>query len=200
MSYRKNNTPFFQIETTGANFHSCGLGGEIASGGKATLEGSEKECVVTFTSTANGIEVKPSGFECQYYCGARASFDGIYLKPAAGCDSRSMKKTRSLFKKLYDKKKYQQAFTKLNTLYTTCRKTLGWLETGWIQNDLAVTQYKMGDTKGCNATLASFTEDVKKPDEVILQDHAPSDAEAWLPIVKAARHNLELCNKITNKG
>ncbi|MFZ2754739.1 MAG: hypothetical protein WAZ48_15015, partial [Lysobacteraceae bacterium] len=75
----------FTIESVGANFHLCSLDGRIVDA-KAALEagGDEAGCVVSFAPTADGIEVS-STETCREYCGARARFDGPYLRPAAGC-------------------------------------------------------------------------------------------------------------------
>jgi hypothetical protein len=44
-------------------------------------------------------------------------------------------------------------------------------------------------------TLAPLQEDAAMSDDEIRDNYPPSDADAWLPIVKAARFNLGLCRK-----
>lgn len=74
----------FSLESLGANGHSCSLDGSIRNG-EASLHEDWQEgvCTVTFKLQDNSIEVSNEMTEsCRGYCGARASFDGSYLKPA----------------------------------------------------------------------------------------------------------------------
>jgi hypothetical protein len=69
--------------------------------GRAELESSKqgKPCIVTFTQKGNDIDVDSGTYnECREYCGAGAGFEGLYLKPARGCDPPAMKKSRAAFK------------------------------------------------------------------------------------------------------
>lgn len=82
----------------------------------------------------------------------------------------------------------------LEPAFNNCAKTLDWLETGWIRNDLAITQYRLGDSAGCLRTLEPLAKDAAKSDAQIRDEMvAPTDVENWLPVVKAARTNLKLC-------
>jgi hypothetical protein len=185
----------FDLQSVGANFHTCGLEGRIV-GGKATLEtfDGEAACVVTFALRADGIAV--SGTQaCQSYCGARAGFDGNYLRPAPGCGSNEKRAARAEFKRLYDRKRYSEALTKLAPLTSACDRTLYRYERGEILNDIAITQYKLGRRADCLRTLEPLAEDAALSDDEIRDGYPPSDADAWLPIVKAARFNLGLCRK-----
>lgn len=194
LTIKKNNQKIlFEITTVGGNFHTCGLSGEIKKH-QARLEAMDKECVVTFTQKGKDIDVSQSGEECRYYCGARAAFEGLYLEPAAGCDGKSYKKARADFKKRYDKKEYEDALKGLNALFKACNRTIDWIETGWVKNDIAITQYHLGDSAGCRATLKSFQAEAAQSDDEIRNNYPPSDGDAWLPALKAARHNLKLCS------
>lgn len=195
---REKGKTLFEINTIGANFHTCGLSGEIKNN-QARLEAMEKECVVTFTKKDKDIDVAQSGEECRHYCGARAAFEGLYLEPAHGCSEAARTKTRKRFKELYDKKEYEEALKYLAPILKTCARTLGWIETGWIKNDVALTQYKLGDLAGCKQTLGSFAAEVAQTDDEIRNNYPPSDADTWLPVVKAARYNLGLCSKKAKK-
>lgn len=194
LTIKKNNQKIlFEITTVGANFHTCGLSGEIKKN-QARLEAMDKECVVTFTQKGRDIDVSQSGEECRYYCGARAVFEGLYLEPAAGCDGKSYKRARENFKKRYDKKEYDDALKGLTGLFNACKRTMDWIETGWVKNDIAITQYHLGDSAGCRATLKSFETEAAQSDDEIRNNYPPSDGDAWLPVAKAARHNLKLCS------
>ncbi|MBX3721260.1 MAG: hypothetical protein KF713_05415 [Turneriella sp.] len=195
---KEKGKTLFEINTIGANFHTCGLSGEVKNN-RARLEAMDKECVVTFTKKGRDVDVAQSGEECRYYCGARAAFEGLYLEPAAGCSEAARAKTRKRFKELYDKKNYADALKDLAPLLKTCARTLGWIETGWIKNDIAITQYKLGDHTGCRQTLSSFASEAAQSDDEVRNNYPPSDAETWLPVVKAARYNLGLCSKAQKK-
>jgi len=191
----------FQLEAMGGNAHSCGLDGEIRNG-RATLEGMDKDkpCVVTFTVKGDGIAVDSVDAQiCRYYCGMRAAFEGLYMKAAPGCAPAAMRATRKEFKALYDRKDYAAARAKLEPAFNNCTKTLDWLETSWIRNDLAITQYRLGDNAGCLRTLEPLAKDAAKSDRQIQADFPPTDADNWLPVVKAARTNLKLCGGAPKK-
>ena len=186
----------FSIEAMGGNAHSCSLNGEIRDG-RATLEAMDpgKPCVVTFKREADGVAV--ASFDpqlCRYFCGMRADFEGKYLKTAAGCTPKPLARTREEYTRLYDRKDYTAARAKLEPAFNDCAKTLDWLETGWMRNDLALTQFRLGDAAGCLRTLEPLAKDAAKSDAQIRDEMvAPTDVDNWLPVVKAARTNLKLC-------
>ncbi len=191
----KNGGRPFEIESYGGNFHICNLDGAIV-GDKATLATYDDEpaCTVTFAPTVQGIDVS-STESCRMYCGARAGFDGLYLKPMAGCGRVALQKTRDDFKRLYDRKQYAPALAMLSPVPTRCARTLDRYANGGILNDIAIVQYKLGQRDACLRTLAPFEEEAAMSDDEIRDGYPPSDADAWLPIVKAARFNLGLCRK-----
>lgn len=193
----KGGTLKFSIQTVGANFHTCDVEGEL-NNGRATLEALEKDapCVVTMTATPKGIEVKSSDSgTCRYYCGARAHFEGLYIAPPPECAGKAVAASRKSFKQLYDGKKFADARAKLEPVLQKCSMLLNWLEDGRIRNDLAVTLHKLNDLAGCRAVLAPLAEDAASTDDQIREGYPPSDAESYLPIVKATRTNLKLCRE-----
>ncbi|WP_236173601.1 hypothetical protein [Pseudomonas pseudonitroreducens] len=137
-----NGQQSFSLESLGANGHSCSLDGSIRNG-EANLREDWQEgvCNVKFKLQSNGIEVDNEQNEsCRGYCGARASFGGSYLKPAAGCSTAALRQTRNRFKRLYDSKDYAGAERLLAPLLSDCKATLHWLEELATRNDLALTQ------------------------------------------------------------
>lgn len=189
----------FEIDAVGGNAHTCSLSGEIKSG-KSVLEGSEKDkpCIVSFTTTGKGINVTDNENACRYYCGARAGFTGLYLKPQKGCDSASMKKTRKEFKRLYDKREFALARVKLEQLLKTCSDIIDWTDLGWIRNDLAITLYKLRDYSECRRVLQPLEEDAKQSDDELRESYPPADAYSAIPIARATRTNLKLCSQVNN--
>jgi hypothetical protein len=186
----------FNLEAMGGNAHSCQLDGEIRNG-RATLEAMDKDkpCIVTFTARGEGIAVDSVDQQiCRYFCGMRAMFEGLYMKPAPGCAPAALKRTRDEFKKLYDRKDFAAARAKLEPAFNNCAKTIDWLDTGWIRNDLALAQLRAGDAAACLRTLEPLAKDAAKSDAQIRDDIvSPTDVDNWLPVVRAARTNLKLC-------
>jgi hypothetical protein len=192
----KDGTLSFNIFAMGGNAHMCDLGGEI-SGGRATLLDSgdkNNPCIIRFSQKGSGVEVSVETDEaCRYYCGMRARFDGEYFKPAAACVPKAVNKSRQDFKRLYDKKAFAEAAAVLEPILKECSKTMNWLDKGWISNDLALTYHKLHRDEICMEYLKGLEEDAAKTDDKIREEYPPSDADSYLPIVKAARTNSKLC-------
>ena len=81
----------------------------------------------------------------------------------------------------------------LAPLLSQCQRTLDWLSEPWLRNDLALAQLRAGDAAACRATLAPLAADAARSDEAIRNDYPPSDADAYLSVLKATRTNLKLC-------
>lgn len=184
----------FKIDAFGANGHTCSLDGDI-HGNRAELEGDESKCIVTFDAGEKGIGVS-SNEACRTYCGMRAQFDGVYFKPEAGCASDDRSRTRDAFKTIYAKKDYAAAREKLEPVLTRCAPLLSWLEKASIRNDLAVTLYHLHDRAACLSVLDPLAEDAAKTDDAIRENYPPTDADDYLPLIKAARTNLKLCKAL----
>lgn len=187
----------FELQSLGANGHSCTLSGMIRQG-KAVLLDGDSRCVVSFQAMSKAIRVSADGSDaCRGYCGARAMFDGVYTRPAAGCDTASLRKTRNAFKKLYDQKNYAQAERTLAPVLQNCKRTLFWLEDGSIRNDLALTQAKLGKGAACYKTLQPLAKDTAKTDKAVCDSDdrylPPVDCTSYLSVVQAARTNLKWC-------
>ncbi len=192
----KNGALMFAIESVGGNGHSCSLDGEVRNG-KARLAGADEKtpCIVTFTNTPSGIDVKGNSFEAcgSQYCGMRATFEDVYFLPPPVCASAAVASTRKAFKQLYDARRFAEAREKLAPVLNDCARTLDWLTGARVRNDLAVTLHKLGDMAACRAVLAPLADDAKMTDKAVRENYPPSDAESYLPVVRAARTNLNLC-------
>jgi hypothetical protein len=182
----------FKIDAFGANGHTCSLDGDI-QGKQAKLEGDDEPCIVKFDASANGIDVHGND-ACRTYCGMRARFDGMYFKPAPGCASDDRSHTRDTFKTIYAKKDYAAARAKLEPVLAQCSPLLSWLESASIRNDMAVTLYHLHDRAACLSVLQPLAADAAKTDDAIRENYPPTDADDYLPLIKAARTNLKLCN------
>lgn len=191
----KTGKLLFNIDSMGDNGHSCTLEGEIKQG-KATLEGDDPKqpCVVSFAQTKDGIKVgRNEGMACQFYCGVRATFEGVYMQAPAACRPDAVEKTRAAARKAYDGKNFDSARNLLGTALKDCKPFLGTFTEGWLRNDLAITLHKLKDLAGCRETLKPLAADAAQKEAKIREDYAPLEADAYLPILKATRVNLKLC-------
>lgn len=195
ISTSEDRTAHFSIEAIGGNGHMCSLEGEVRDlRARLDVDEPDKACVVTFLPKAEGIEVSSVDSElCRFFCGMRATFEGQYLKPSPGCGSQERGATRERFKQLYAAKSYAKASTVLEPLLRDCSKTLDWLESGWVRNDLAITQYHLGRLADCRKTLEPLTAEAAKTEEELRSSLPPSDFDNYLPIAKATWHNAKLC-------
>ena len=100
---------------------------------------------------------------------------------------------RREFKKLYDAGDYARAQAALRPVLADCGASMPWLEAGWIRNDLALTQFKLGDPQGCLLTLQPLRADAARSDSDIRAAYPPSDADRYLSILRATRSNAGRC-------
>lgn len=184
----------FTLFSTGPNGHSCDLAGDIAHGSSRLEVKGMPVCLVKFTAGPGRIDVAAETQEaCRVYCGARAGFAAAYLRVADECRQAAREATRKAFKQLYDSKAYAEALARLQPLLTTCADAMDELETGWLRNDIAVTQHKLRQFAACRASLAPLAKDAGRTDEAIREDLLPVDALNVLPLMRATRTNLRLC-------
>ena len=182
----------FKIETVGGNAHTCELSGVI-SNGKSTIENSS--CEVTFRNKGLDVEVATNGSkDCLMFCGMRAGFAGIYRKPGPLCTSSSISNSKEIFKKRYVAKDYAAALAVISPIATQCKQFLDWIDSAWILNDLALTQFKLGNRADCLKTLEPLRKDAALSEEGIRKVYPPTDADNYLPVVHATRTNLKLCS------
>jgi hypothetical protein len=190
-SLRVKPNGHFDISTIGSSGHTCTLDGTIVLG-NAKLDGSS--CVVNFTPKGGAVEVGTNGSDnCRGFCGIRASFDGTYLKPSPACTDKAVAASRKTFKRQYDAKDYAAAQTTLAPVLSECDKTIDWFAKGRIRNDLALTQFKLGDRAACLQTLQPLAEHTAQTDDDIKAMYPPFQADIFLPVVRATRTNLKLC-------
>jgi hypothetical protein len=156
--------------------------------------GDGKPCIVGFTPKADGIAVTGNDeLICTYYCGQGATFPGLYLRVAPACTVDAVKKTRDTFKQRYDRKEYAAARALLEPVVGQCARTLNRMDGGWIRNDLAITQYRLGDMAACRQTLLPLQKDAQLKDDDVGEGLGPIPQQKYLPVIKAARTNLRLC-------
>ena len=187
----------FTINAQGSRGHSCGLAGVIKKD-KATISSNDfPDCVVRFAPVPGeiGVSDDPENNCHRAFCGMRADFQGTYLQPGFGCDTRAKRKVRMNFKSHYDNKDYSQALAALEPLLQKCGKTLSWVESGSIRNDVALTKYKLNDFSGCLQTLEPMSKDIKE-DDASPMDIQWEDERNRVTVLNAARFNARLCSSM----
>ncbi len=196
LSHTQNGQLKFEIETVGANVHICSLDG-VMKNNQANLDSFDdgEPCIVTMKATNEGIEVSASeSGACRDYCGMRAGFEGLYLMPSATCKRDAVIATRAKFKKLYLAKKFSEAYQTLAPILNECKRTTDWLTDGRIRNDLAVTLHKLNKRTECRTVLKPLAEDAALKDDDLAGKYPPSDLDNLMPVVRATRTNLKLCD------
>lgn len=185
----------FRLRAEGANGHSCGLDGTILAGvASLTPEGVREVCRVFFGRDGEAVVLSTNGAEaCRYYCGARASFEGRYLPSRAGCSEPARRTARRDFKARYDAGDYAGALARLQPVLARCTAATPWLELGWIRNDVAIAQLKLGAPGDCLQTLAPLRADAARSEAEIREAYPPSDADRYLSILRATRSNAARC-------
>jgi len=185
----------FELETVGANGHSCSLDGEIRNGRTTVADAPEPvACVVRFIASGNGIDVSTNdAASCRSFCGTQAGFTGRYLRPLPGCDSLSRGATGADFKRLYEDGAYRDAQQHASRLLERCTPLLTWNERARWLNDLALTQYHLRQYDACVRTLQPLADDAAESNQALMDRLAPTDYENYLPIVESTRNNLRWC-------
>lgn len=199
-------TQYFKIVALGPNGHSCGLDGRLFDRHFEIKNDYDQDtCSIDFDGVDGGFDVKvirgeDGGTSCRMYCGMRAGFEGTYLKPPAGCTSSEVKAARKKFQASYAKKDFAGARALLEPVLQICPKYIFWTDRGWIRNDLAIAQFRSGDSASCLETLAGFGDDLNQTDKQIRDTNAPSDADNQIRLMKAAKTNLRLCKGETQSA
>ena len=194
----RDGTQRFSLNEVGANFHTCDLEGDVRAS-RATLPTyDDAVCRISFARQDDGILVEQNedDFEhCRSFCGARASFGGVYLSIAPMCEPDLIAAQRKAFKKAYDQKRFADAAVMLESVIPACERTLTDADHGWIASDLAITRHKLGDHSGCVAVLEGYRELASMDEAAIRDSYPPSEADVYARLARAVRTNLKLCGK-----
>lgn len=192
----------FDIESTGANCHQCGVSGVIRGNtGYADGDGSPSQCRIAFSGNRSAVAVEPSTEEeCREFCGARAGFDGSYAVPPPACtrDARQALRDRALAS--YRSRRYAQAAGALQGLLAQCGAFMHWIETDRVRNDLALSQYRAGEREQCLETLKSTLAAEFRDEEELRRGGPriylpPCDFDNYVEVAKATWFNRALCTK-----
>jgi hypothetical protein len=181
----------FDLNTVGGNAHLCGLSGQL-TGPNSALANSQ--CVVTIAKKGYDLQVSTNGdASCRDFCGMRAGFEGLYIRPSGECTASAVTRARKEFKMQYDHKQYASAVQTLEPLLTLCARVLNWQDERWMRNDLALAQLRSGNAAVCRKTLEPLQELSNMSDDEIRAMPEPAYTDTWLAIAKATRTNRKLC-------
>ena len=197
LSLKKNENGriSFSLYSRGANGHECGIDGEIQetlAHVAGIVEG--RPCLIKFQPTSKGIAVSAESEGCQDFCGVRAGISGEYLTTTKDCTTDAVLKSRQKFKTLFDSKAFHQAKATLAPLISACEDTLNFIESTWMRNDLALTNYRLKDYNECMRILAPVA-DIAVEYEGVEATELRSDLQELLPVMKATLTNLKHCKK-----
>jgi hypothetical protein len=191
----------FKIEVVGANAHTCELEGQLVSGvGRIVEEGSADVCEVHVDAAQGGWNVSTqTESACRVWCGARAWFEGVYLKPAPECEETKVAASRKEASAAYKKRDYARTREVLAGLLTRCEPVLDRFTLMWLRNDAAIASHHLQDDAGCRRLLEPLQQLVTTPDEDVGAGE-PSFQDEWLKIARATRTNAKLCAPPAGQG
>lgn len=190
----------FSIVSVSANCHTCDLSGQIIGYSAETVDegltNEEMVCRIRMTPSPDGrqVKVEPQTFEaCRQYCGMRAAFDGIYLKPKVLCTDKGQRSARNRFIQHYRAKQFSQAVETLRPILEQCGEFLNWIEIDDVRNDLSLAYFHAGKSRQCIDTLQKTRASSFVNEEALRQGLPPCDFDNYVPTAKATWHNLRLC-------
>ena len=197
----QGSTRRFELSSVGANGHSCTLSGTLQGEAAVVSDGGGEPCRVAFKPSGGGFDLQAlTKDSCRDYCGARADFEGEYVRLPAGCPAAARKQRQATFLADYRGKRYADALTTLDALGKECGDFFDWLERDRFANDRAIALLRLGRRKECLAALDT-TIAAGSHDEESLLDALdkrgtmlpPSDWDSYLPIAKSTWFNRKLC-------
>jgi hypothetical protein len=184
----------FKIDVVGANAHLCQLEGQLVRGvGRIVEEGSIEVCEVHVDVAQGGWNVSTqTESACRVWCGARAWFEGVYLKPAPGCEGAKVAVSRKEASAAYQKHDYARTREVLSGLLARCEPVLDRFTVMWMRNDAAIASHHLHDDEGCRLLLEPLQELVTAPDDDIGTTE-PAFKDELLKLAHATRTNAKLC-------
>jgi hypothetical protein len=182
----------FNISTIGGNCHTCAIEGTFH--GRVGVDKDEGKCHIVVSGNKDALKLDSSATveACRDFCGMRAMFDGDYRRAPAACTDRRRQARIGQAHKQYAAKNYDGARTTLRSLLSDCGAFMDWIERDKTRSDLAVTEYRRGDSGQCLAAL-SETSAVKAQKDASLV-LPPCDADNYAATSKAILYNRGLCS------
>lgn len=183
----------FEISGVGSNGNPCTIDG-LRQGLTGRASDAGRVCVVKFARHPDGVEVKAQTRSiCTRFCGAEATFEGVYLKPAAGCSDKERERTQKSVEAATEAKDDAKVETLLSKQLESCVKTLPWLDGVGARTDLAAAQFRQGRKADCLKTLEPLVEDADASDEKLQEKYPPFDLYRYESALKDLRATLKQC-------
>ena len=183
----------FEISGAGQSGAACMMDG-LLKGNTGRAADAGKTCIVKFTKHVDGVAVKaqtPS--VCARFCGAEASVEGLYVRPAPGCADKERERTLKAVEAATKAKDDAKVETLLATQVETCARTLSWLDAIAARVDLAAAQMRQNRKADCLTTLKPHIEDADASAETLEEKYSSFDLYRYEATLKELRETLKQC-------
>jgi hypothetical protein len=190
----------FAVDTSGADGHRCRLRGEIRDG-RAVLKGSDAKapCIVILKAAADGVDVNTADDAVcrREFCGAHATFAGVYRRAPAICTQAQARRTQDKFAAQIKQKQFREALTTLGPLIKQCGGFVEGRRFAALQNEFALTAHRAGDNASCRTALTPLRARAAKTDAELTEEfaHAPTEAAQEIRIAKTTRAHARRCDR-----
>jgi hypothetical protein len=189
-----------QLDTIGANGHSCGLEAWVRDMKALTPEG----CRISFERSLDRVSVNPdpnTEAACRGPCGARAFFKGDYYREVPACRAEPVKRERDRFTVLYRSRKYREAAGVLSALLNRCGRFMYWLpDEAQLRNDLALTYHHLSDDAACLGVLSPLRRAFVEDEGLTGRAFTPVDEDEGQAMVRITRFNWKTCGGQNRRG
>jgi hypothetical protein len=184
--------PYFSIEVTGGNGHTCSVYGAMRGMKGYPYDSVEPVCIIDFVLSQQTITVTAPE-ACHQFCGMRAWIEGKYRRVPPGCSPKQDRARRDSFARQYRSGAYQRAYATLSSFYDECGDLLFWIDMDQIRSDLAITLYHMNRAGDCLAILDRTVAAESKGRDELRSNLPPSDFDSYVKTAEAIWHNMQLC-------
>ena len=183
----------FEISGAGQSGAACMMDG-LLKGDTGRAADAGKTCIVKFTKHADGVQVKAQTRAiCARFCGAEATVEGLYIRPAPGCADKERERTQKAVETAKQAKDDAKVETLLAKQLEACAKTLSWLDTIGARTDLAAAQMRQNRKTDCLKTLQPHVEDADASDAKLQEKYTSFDLYRYEPTLKELRDTLRQC-------
>ena len=183
----------FEISGAGQSGATCMMDG-LLKGNTGRAADAGKTCIVKFTKHADGVQVKAQTRAiCARFCGAEATVEGLYIRPAPGCADKERERTQKAVEAATQAKDDAKIESLLAKQLEACAKTLSWLDTISTRTDLAAAQMRQNRKADCLKTLQPHVEDADAGDDKLQEKYTSFDLYRYEPTLKELRDTLRQC-------
>lgn len=183
----------FEISGVGDGGASCSIdGARKGATGRAT-DGA-KTCLVKFTARPEGVEVKAQTASiCARFCGAQATIEGLYLKPAPGCSDKERDRTGKAVEAATKARDDGRVEALLGKQIEICGAFLPWMEGVEARTALGAAQMRQGRKADCLKALQPLTEDADASEDKLREKYSDFDLYRYQGALKDLRETLKQC-------